>query len=120
MTQHLPPKFSGIPTDYFMVVSWCGRFLEGPRTETRAFLIEAGRLSRATGPPLSRRQAQRVPGGIGKMAFLRDGKAITTITLTGNCSLRVYLGWALLQARGVWLSPVTGATVLLEWRKQRR
>lgn len=80
MTWRLPPRFWGVPTDCFMVVSCCRRFLDDPGTGTRTFLREAGRLSHAMATPVSRRHTRCVPGGVGKVAFPRDGKAI------GNCN----------------------------------
>lgn len=90
MNQHLLPRFSGVLTDCYVAVRCYGMFQEGPETETRVFLKEADRLSYAVGTRLSRRQARCVPGGIGKWASPRDGKAITAVT--GDSSLRAYPG----------------------------
>lgn len=50
-TQRPPPSFSGILLA--VVVSCCGKSLEGPGTATGAFLTGAGRLSHAVGTTLS-------------------------------------------------------------------
>lgn len=131
MTQDLPPTFSGVPTDCFMVVSCCRRFLEGPGTETRTFLREAGRLSqdvvtyRVFWTYMS--SGEDIPSvcqeGQARWPFPEMGKPLATV----NCNRRLLtesLSWARRSSKTLTSVvpcnlPTTHATVFLESRKPR-
>lgn len=85
-------SFSGLSYRLcLMVVSCCGRFLEGPAPATRAFLTgQAGRVTLWARPSL-KLCTHGIPGGISEAAFPSTGDTVSSHA-AGTRSLRARSG----------------------------